>query len=83
MAEINLSGPPHHSLGRYFLGLLLGLLRTDLDVFNLEKSRIISAEDGTILCFLTCLRPYVRRRQAEVPIASALYEGRWSPTQDS
>lgn len=52
MAEINLSGPPHHSSGRCFLGFLLGLLRTDLNMLNLEKSseesRIISAEDGTV-----------------------------------
>ena len=65
MAEINLSGPPHHSLGRYFLGLLLGLLHTDLDISNLEKSRMISAEDGTILCLLTCLRPYVMEETSQ------------------
>lgn len=54
MAEINLSGPPYHSLGRYFL-CVLRLLHTDLDKFTLEKLRMISAEGGTIMCLLTSL----------------------------
>lgn len=52
MARINLSGPPHHSLGRYFLGRL-DFLPKDLDRFNLEKSGMISAKDGTILFLQT------------------------------